>query len=537
MTISQLQIQEFKEFFTGSQHNFGELNYSTEKNNKDSKGKVLGSCRTVTDKLITIQNYKDHLLGNKGLGVIPITEGNKCRFAAIDVDIYDKNLMIYVNAIERGKFPLVPFRSKSGGLHLYMFLKEEESPKQVVELMRRFSFLLSIDLLVKRAKNESVEIFPKQFKLKQGEYGSWINLPYYNYKNTQSYAIKEGAALTLNQALLLIRERRTTMSNAQEFLDELQFNDAPPCLQLNYLLNSLGKHSGRNNYLFSFGVYLKKKDEDFFEQNLRDINSELPEPLPEKELEKTVLNSLRKKDYVYKCKESPCIDFCHKKECSKREFGIGKNDGYFSSVEFGKLYQYRIAQPYYEWEVRLQGQKEFKKLRFHSEDEIIKQDAFLRLCMRELHELPSKLKQWEWFNRVNQALSEIEIVDINSEDDTSPIYILKGLIVEFLTERAMAETKDQIFTKRVYFDNDTSEYLFRIKDLQEFLYVQKKFKYFQPGELHGILREYNCKYKTIRTERKKQVRVGAFLQKDLNLNEKDASVFNPDFSKFAEEDF
>ena len=518
--------------FSGSQHNFGEAIYES----KDGSGKVSAKCRTITDKLITIKEYKEHLEGTKGLGIIPIKENSKCSFSLIDIDIYDSDLDIYIEAIERNSFPLVPFKSKSGGLHIYLFLKEEEVTKKVLEAMRRISFLLSIDFLIKRKKNSTVEIFPKQSKLRKGEYGSWINLPYFNANDTQQYAVKDGKNLTLNEALMYIKERQITLRDLQEFLEELPFIDAPPCLQLLYYLNPLYKESGRNNFLFSFGVYLKKKNEEFFEQNLLEINQEIREPLPEKEVQGTIVKSLKRKDYVYKCKESPCATFCSKKECKKREYGIGKNEGYFSSIELGVLYQYKIAQPYYEWEVRIQGQETFKRLRFKSEDEIIKQDTFMKLCMRELYELPSKLKQGEWFNKVNQALKEIVCVTVTEDEDTSTYVMLKNLIMEFLTQRAMAETKEQILIGRVYFDPSDKSYKFKVKDLIDFLFRQKQFKYYTPGEIHGILRELNCEYKRLRINDSKQTRVASFEQKDVEQYD-EKEVLHPDFTKYTEEDF
>jgi len=522
-------------FFTGSQHNFGEYIYGSKK----GKGnKLEGQARSVTNKLITIEEYKNHLEGKKGLGIIPIMENSKCKFAVIDVDIYDRDLTMYLDAIQRGDFPLVPFRSKSGGLHIYMFLDKEVSAKKVVEIMRRFSFLLSIEALVRDEKNSSVEVFPKQTKLKKGDVGNWINLPYYNSGESTQKALKDGKELSLNEALLYIKEKQTSLTEAQEFLKDIAYSDAPPCLQTLYFLNPFDKGAGRNNFLFSFGVYLKKKDEDFFEQNLQEVNQSIRYSLKEGEVEKTILSSLRKKDYIYRCKESPCVDFCHKKECKKREYGIGKNEGYFSSVEVGQLYQYKTQQPYYEWEVRLQGQDDFKMLRFKTEDEIIKQDAFLRLCMRELHEIPSKLKQMEWFNKVNQALKEIKTIDVSAEDDTSPLMLLKNFVLEFLTQRAMAETKDQILAKRVFYDEVSGVYLFRVKDLTEYLYVQKQFKYFSPGELHGILREFHCIYKKINTESRRQIRVAGFHRKDLNFEDTTGvGKFEPDFSEYSKEDF
>ena len=530
--LSLLHIQEYMKFFSGSKHNFGEYSYGQK---GKAKSKMPGVARTVKNRLLTLEEYKHHLNGEKGLGIIPITETNTCTFSAIDVDVYDESLMPFVEAIERGRFPLVPFRSKSGGLHIYMFLKEETQVPPVLKLMKTFCRLLSIDLLIQRKKRETIEIFPKQMKLNTGEIGNWINLPYYNSEETSQCAIREGKDLSLTEALSYIKERQTTLSSAEELLKELDFNDAPPCLQMINFLNPTDKNSGRNNYLFSFGVYFKKKDEDSFEQSLHEINRSMKDPLEERELDSTIIASIKKKDYSYKCKESPCVDFCYKKECAQREFGIGKNEGYFSSVECGQLYQYKTMSPYYEWEVRLQGQEEMKKLRFKSEDEIIQQHTFLRLCMRELYELPSKLKQSVWFEKVNTALKEVKIISIDKDDDTSPYMLLRALIVEFVTGRANAVTKDQILAKRVYYDSTLKEYIFRVKDLNEWVYVTKQFKYFTPSELHGILRELNCTHKTIRTESKHQIRVMCFAQQQLE-NYEHKEVFVPDF-KIEEENF
>jgi len=530
---SSLHIQEFMDYFSGSQYYYGEAIYTDEIVNN----KRVAKCQTISQKLLTIEEYKSHLKGEKGLGIIPINQDNKCKFGVIDIDIYNEDLSMYIEAIERKGFPLVPFKSKSGGLHLYMFLKDYESASKVVQLLKQMAFYLSIESLVKSKKNEMVEIFPKQTKLTIGQAGNWINLPYYDSENTNSGLILKGKVLSLTDALVHIKKRRTTVDTVTQFLNELEYQDAPPCLQLINILNFTEANSGRNNYLFSFGVYFKTKDEDFFEQQLLEINNGMKVPLEEKEVRDTIIKSLQKKDYVYKCTSSPCIDFCNKKVCQKREFGIGKNEGYFSSVECGQLIQYKTAQPYYEWEVRSQGSKNFKPIRFKSEDEIIKQDAFLRLCMRELHELPSKLKQTEWFKKVNQHLKELKVIEVEEEDDTSPQIMLKNLIIEFLTGRAMADNVEQILHKRVYFDPAADEYLFRVKDLNDYVYIQKQFKYFTPQELHGILRELKCvDKKAWLKDKKTQIRVKVMQRSMIDTLEY-TETFKADFSAYSEQQF
>ena len=524
-----LHIQEFMSFFCGSRYNFGRTIYGE----KAASGKVAARSETVTQKLITIEDYRAHFAGVTGLGIIPVQEDNHVKFGVIDVDIYDDDLSIYVRAIERGKFPLVPFYSKSGGLHIYIFFSDTVPAKQAQDTLRQMAFLLSLDTLVKSKKNSIVEIFPKQVSIGRGEVGSWINLPYYNIDNCKNPAIRgDGSSLSFSDALVAIKSAQVRASEVDSFFSTLEYQDAPPCLQLIKILDPLSENSGRNNFLFSFGVYYKKKDENFFEQNLMQLNSTLSNPLPETEVMKTISNSLRKKDYIYKCKESPCADFCNKKICKTRDYGIGKNEGFFSSVEMGQLYQYKTSQPYYEWEARLQNQEDFKRLRFRTEDEIIRQDVFLRLCFRELYELPSKLKSGEWCEKVNSALRDIKIISVDKDDDTSPEILLRSLIGDFLRGRAMAQTRDQILAKRVYFDVTRNEYLFRIQDLTEFVYVSKNFRFFGPQELHGILRGMNCEYRRIRTESGNRLRVGV-LSTDVLSSLPTIDTFAPSFDDIA----
>ena len=512
--IDQLHIQEFMHFFTGSIHNYGEYTYPE----NIAPGKVPGEARTVKNTYITIDNYRAHLEGRKGLGIIPINETTgKCKFAVIDIDLYDVNFNRYIDAIEKNNFPIVPFLSKSGGLHLYVFFKTEVLSELAQNILKQFSFLLSIDHLVKEKNNSKVEIFPKQKSLAKGQIGNWINIPYYNAEKAKNCAIKNKKGLCLSEAINYIKDKQITLEEAEKFINDLSFNDAPPCLQLMDILNPFSKDSGRNNYLFSFGVYFKKKDETFFEQNLKELNDKLESPLSDKELDSTIIQSLKKKDYLYKCKENPLCEFCNKKICKERTFGIGKEGGYFSIVETGKIYQYKGSQPYYEMELKLQSQENFIRVRFKNEDELMKQDAFLRLCIRELHVLPNRVKQNEWSLKVNSALSDIEVIEVNNKDDISEITMLKDLITEYLTTRIKAETKDQILAKRVYYDKDTKDYIFKARDLAEFVFTQKGFKYIKPSELNGFLSDWGCVFKGIKTENRISVRVAIFNHSKLDL--------------------
>ncbi len=499
------------DLFSGNVHNYGQHSYKF-----TATGKEGGKNSTVTNKLLTSEQYKAHLGGTMGLGIIPIDAKGECRFAAIDIDVYDANLNMYIDAIEANNFPLVPFRSKSGGVHLFMFMKQAVNAKAVIDIATAFVSILGLDLYVKQRLNKIIEVFPKQHRVAAGVVGNWINLPYYDIESTRQYAMRKGEKLEFGDALAYVKERRRSLTELRNFINELSFSDGPPCTQTINLLNLMDKDSGRNNYLFHFGVYLKKKDPDFWEQHLFEINASIKHPLPKAELESTIINSLRKKDYTYKCLEQPCVSFCRKPLCKTREFGIGKEGGYFSELEYGKMFQIKAFEPYYEWEVKVQGAQEFKMLRFKNEDEIIKQDAFLKLCFRELHLLPIKMKQSEWFKIVNQALTELEVKLVNPEDDTSPVALFRSLFLEFLLDRAPAVNKEQILNKRVYFDEQEKRYYFRTTDLGEFVFVTKNFRYFAPSEVHALLHDFKAVPTRVKTATK-QFRVYAIASVDVDM--------------------
>lgn len=529
-----LQLADFMDLFSGNIHNYGQHTYNFGATGTKEEGKSW----TVPNKLLTVEQYKAHLGGTQGLGVIPVDDKGDAKFGVIDIDVYDADFEPYVAALEHNNLPLVPFRSKSGGLHLYMFMQQAVSAKAIIDLLNKQIILLGLDLYVKHKLNRIIEVFPKQIKQDAGKQGSWINLPYYDAAKTRQCAVKSGKELALDAALSYAKSKRVTLTDVRNLLNEVPNADGPPCLQTISLFGGPSKGGGRNNYLFSFGVYLKKKEPELWEQRLFEINERMTEPLKAEELESTIVASLRKTGYTYKCLEAPCVDFCRKTICKTRDYGIGKEGGYFSELEYGRLVQIKANDPYYEWEVKTIGAPQYSVLRFKSEADIIGQDMFLRLCFRELHLLPVKIKQSEWYKKINEALMTLSVQNVEQEDDTSPIGIFKSLFVQFLTERAMAQTKDQIcgHPGRVYKD-DRDNYYFRTQDLTEYLFVVKLFRYYGPSEVHGILRDFKADSVRISTETGKQIRVYSITHDNLtSIGRIRSEPFKAEF-KNKEEDF
>jgi hypothetical protein len=452
-------------FFTGNKSAHGVHDYKYSKKGEKEKGKSYTKIKPVIADL-----YSDHLCGNMGLGIIPIT-GTTCKFSVLDVDVYGVDLSHVIDLIYKYNMPLVPFRTKSGGLHLYIFYAEHIKAVKAIQYMNYFKQVLGLD--------QKTEVFPKQASLNNGKVGNWINLPYFSHEDTKQYLINPyHKELTLEEALKHINKMVQTEEKVIEIMHNLPLNDAPPCLQYIYLL---GETEYRNNYLFSLAGYFKAKYGDDFEFKLMDANSNLKNPLPTDEISKTIISAHKKKDYTFKCNEDPIVAFCQKGECKHRKFGIGGDE--ISMLSFEELIKYATDPPFYDW--RVNG----KSLKFYSEVDIIKQGKFRVLCFRELHVLPNRLSDRVWTKIINRALENLVIKDINAEDDISPGTLFKEFLTEFLEHQTNAVKKEQVSVDRVYKDKKMKCYIFKPKNLLNFLISHKQFRYYGPTQMQDKLRE------------------------------------------------
>ena len=475
----------FIELFQGKKDIFGHHRYasSTEKGVKEQ-----GKSWTENSIPISDQHYKDHLNGKLGLGIVPITNENKCKFVVIDFDIYDNENLCkqIIESISVHNLPLVVFTSKSGGLHLYLFFKAMISVKEAHGVLEQFRKLLAIDILYKMHNKRGLEIFPKQVILRKGDNGNWINLPYYNYqsKECNQIMVHNGKNLSLEEALITINNDKINYLNYyKEFIKTLEYMDSPPCLQSMYYLNE--DISQRNNYLFSWGVYFNKKDANTLEEQLHAMNQSLPKPLPHIEIDNTVLRSVVKKGYSYKCNESPCLDFCDKTACKQRQYGIG-GGGIISDLDFGQLKQFKTDPPYYEWEVNN------TRLRFDSEDDILNQSFFRKICFRILHYVPPFLKQFDWAVIVNKALEDIEIIYVDAQDDIAVGGMLRHAFSDFVLNRPLGTNKLDLMLGKVLYEEE--HYVFRSKDFISYL-DRKRIPHTR--SIHGFLRDISAVEKRI----------------------------------------
>lgn len=435
-------VTTFADLFTGNKNAFGQF-IPAEPSAEGQKQE--GSCATIRN-IVTESLYREHLEGKKGLGICPVTEEGKCKFTVIDVDVYDHTQDELISVINEHNLPLLTFKSKSGGWHLYTFYTDYVSAKEARANATFMRILLGLPA--------NTEIFPKQEIVPNGGTGNWINLPYFGGDNSARHLIDQENNVVTNVdiAVANIVTRRITLEMFKTWKTTIPLNDAPPCLQSLYLRRTI---HDRNNYLFSLGCYYKAKYGEDYENYLLDANARLTKPLPDKELQATVLSSLQKHTYSYRCHEAPLCSVCNKNECAKRTYKVGDE---ISPLNYEQLVQYNCDPPFYDWTIN------GKVLRFNSEAEIIYQDKFIELCMRNLGVLPNKLKREAWTAIVNEALRNKQVKEVEY-DSSTPLAIMQESLRQFLLNARLGEgLEDCIVTGRPYISS-MQQIITTMKDL------------------------------------------------------------------------
>jgi hypothetical protein len=330
----------FLALFQGYERKYG----TYEARKPGDSGKVNGRAQTVKGEL-TAELIDGHLTGDGlGIGVVPLREDNTCMFGVIDVDIQGQvklkeDLGDLEKRIRAFKMPLVICRSKSGGAHLYLFMREPIPATLMKTTLENWAAMLGY---------AGCEVFPKQVeRTSADDVGNWINLPYFKARATPRYALIQGRGVQLGEFLDHAESFRVTakqLEAAEPASGEL-FADGPPCLQS---LAPGGFPEGtRNEGLFNVAVYFRMKNPDGWEDDVRQFNQDkMDPPLPNSEV-RGVLKSAGRKEYWYGCSKPPLSSCCNKKLCYTREFGIGNgtpaeieelNSKHFVVLDTGKLF-------------------------------------------------------------------------------------------------------------------------------------------------------------------------------------------------------
>lgn len=399
--------------------------------------KVEGGAKTVHEPP-TIESWQKHLSGAYGIGIVPIRDDATCVFGAIDVDQYATDLVALAGEVARLKLPLILCRTKSGGAHLYLFLKDQPAKAEVVRRK-----LMEWAVLLGYAK---VEVFPKQIRLAgPRDCGNWINMPYFRGKDTNRFAIlPDGTELRsptkfldhveTNVAILLKDLLDFRTDSDPEYGDML--DQGPPCLKC--IASRGAQPEYRNNTMFNFAVYLRKRFGDDWKERMDEYNQKFMDPaLGHKELAH-IISSANKKDYNYRCNDLPIVELCNRQICLTQKFGIGTQDG-DPGVQFGKLVKIDTDPPTWIWDVN------GERIELVTAD-LKDQARFQTRCMEKLNVWPRSMKPRQWADLIREKLVDVTVEEAPS--DASPEGVMWAMLQDYCTGYGLAKNRDELLLNK-----------------------------------------------------------------------------------------
>lgn len=448
---------------------FGAAHGQTTISDSRRGGKQEAKSRIIREPL-TEALVQKHLDGEQGVGSIPITERNDCRFGVIDVDVYPLDLNAIARQCASLKLPAIVCRSKSGGAHIYFFVKGWVAAADMRDKLSEIAAILG---------HGGSEIFPKQEQLlvERGDVGNFINLPYFDADLTTRPALDaKGNELSLEEFLDKAEKIAVTPNKflSIEIADSsTDMPGAPPCLLI-LAMKSFGSGE-RNLAMTQMAIYRKQQDPAHWQQQLeKDNQTYCNPPLSASEVV-SIQQSIDRKEYFYMCNQSPFKDHCDKAACRRCEFGIGGG----SSVEVTGLSV--VESDPRVWFVDVNG----GRLEVSTE-ELQMFQRFQRACMEQLNFMPPEIKKSDWEIIVNGLMQQMVVIEVPEE------LTYKGQFVDmlegFCNGRVQAQSAEELMLGKPWTEDGRT--YFRLDSFMEFLRA-KNFSAYTRGQIQERLKELN----------------------------------------------
>lgn len=440
---------------------------------------------------ITIEMWKGHVDGKKPIGVVPIMQDNSARWGSIDYDVYGEDLTALIKKVEAAKLPLVPCRSKSGGLHLFFFTLVPIPAATMAQILRNLAAALGI---------ADSEIFPKQGEIQadRGESGSWMVMPYFGGdfggKLKMQVGLRaNGGEIGLPEFVRFAEKMRQSAETAEELMHvsaapvsgkrgksvngtgvkgdkgpmpaddpSKPFGDGPPCLT--HMVLSGGVTTGQNNALCHMATYYKRKFPDTWREELAVSNATHLNPVGSDAGLDSVIKSYSKKDYEYKCKDEPMRTHCDSVACRAKRFGVtgGTMAPLITSIK-------KLDSDPPIWFVQIDGKHSLEC----ATQDLQRWDRFQVKLIEKAHNPYGMIPQALWLATIGVALAAM------TKDDTIPVGVdagiggeFKELISTFLTNKQRATREEDLLSERPWEDEEGGRFYFHLGKLQAFLKKQ-----------------------------------------------------------------
>lgn len=450
-------VARFRNLFIGYDGAHGRFELLHESESGKMEGKAATFRNPPTDK-----EWNEHLEGSRiGMGVIPLCRDNTLRFAAIDID--DKKIDLVKLEESCAKLPVVICRSKSGGAHVYLFLKEPAPARSIVPVLNRWAAHLGYG---------GCEVFPKQVtRASERDVGNWINLPYFSGDKTERYAIKDGKPITLLEFLDYAESKATIFKQPEKEApaqldnsEEALFYEGPPCLQHLYGVGGFPDGT-RNDGLYNVAVYLRKRFPDNWETALQEYNLKMCKPPLSISEITDVAKSVKKKAYTYRCQQSPIKAHCDRRCCLSRKHGVGETGGVSATVDITSITKYD-GDPVY-WVVEMGGNR-----MEISTDDLFNQGAFIKHCMNLINRCPPMMPPARWHQFLDVLIKSAPTIP--APEDASKIGQLYIMLDGYCFGRMQAKHPDELLQGKPWQDGE--RVYFRSAALFEYLRI-KRFNY------------------------------------------------------------
>lgn len=426
---------------------------------RKESGKLGGKAVTVRAPVLPAL-WQAHLDGRVGLGIVPINSDSRCKFGAIDIDIYPLDHLKLVQQIGEAKLPLNVFRSKSGGAHLMLILSDDMPATRMQDILKSWCAVLKLG---------NIEVFPKQRKLDvlNGDLGNWINAPYFNGDTDHRCLIAaDGTDVPLERFMETVRVvAADTVKEDTYALDASPIKDGPPCLQTLSLAGF--PEGGRNNGLLNLAVYARKAHPDSWETVTRNFNQKFMQPPLEASEVEALIGSMRKTQYTYKCHDQPINMHCQQGLCRRRKYGIGNAKGQLPIVTNCTKYENEEGGSVWYLEI---GDKRVRATDVQLDD----QRQFSRLMMNTLNFRPSvKIEEFNsWINSVLDMAAERPVM-VPFESTAAGQF--RDFLGEFVDLKRSEDRKD-VSIGKVYHDVQGKKVYFILDHLLRWLESRKQWR-------------------------------------------------------------
>ena len=483
-----MDINKFKKIFAGLDRAYGQYKAGAITEGKKVDGVAITKRGALSDAL-----WQNHLEGKTpSLGSIPIRDDNNCTWGCIDIDTYPLDIKKIISEIRKNKLPLVPCRSKSGGAHLFLFTSDLVPARLAVNKLKEMAASLG---------HGNCEIFPKQVEVNssRGDVGSWLNLPYFNANNTMRYAyLDDGSAADLQQFYDLYDKYKVT----KEELENLKIKvskkyegfDGPPCIEK---LMEVGiiqgmdpdtPNAGRDNGLFHYAVYAKKKWPEEWQNKVNEFNNKyMKPPLSYREVEKTIRSHEGKEYKGYLCKVKPACSYCSEDVCMTRKFGIEKGD---LDYDFTDVKKFQTEDSY--WYITIDK----KQVRVRT-SVLFDYNKFALAVFDQINVLIGESLRKNWRKKLKEIGDSAQIEKL--ADDTTLDGRFDEHLHSFVNDLGKAQTVDEVAYGKCY--HEDGYIYFKMKFLTQYLDKQR-FRGYDSTRTAARLRELGAEQAVRKADKK-----------------------------------